>query len=198
MKDFIGKWSKAVPDDFCDWLVKCINESSTNPKQTAVLENSNPHRKDIQFALEAFYPTAAKDLMQIVGNCLYDYVDKECPFLIDNSFVSSITLLQKTKPMEGFHNFHCEDMSFNTSNRTMAWMVYLNDVEEGGETEFLYQQRKFTPEKGTVLIWPASYTHPHRGNPPISDKYIATGWYQVDTGSIYDHILKKNQKIKTN
>ena len=62
----------------------------------------------------------------------------------------------------------------------------------------LYQQRKFTPEKGTVLIWPASYTHPHRGNPPISDKYIATGWYQVDTGSIYDHILKKNQKIKTN
>jgi len=58
-----------------------------------------------------------------------------------------------------------------------TWMVYLNDVEEGGETEFLYQHKRLKPEQGTLVIWPASFTHTHRGNPPLSnDKYIVTGW----------------------
>ena len=33
------------------------------------------------------------------------------------------------------------------TKRTLAWMVYLNDVEEGGETEFLYQELKLKPSK---------------------------------------------------
>ena len=49
--------------------------------------------------------------------------------------------------------FHGENINWNLHNRTMAWMVYLNDVEEGGETEFLYQQVKLKPKKGTVVIW---------------------------------------------
>ena len=64
----------------------------------------------------------------------------------------------------------------------MAWMVYLNDVEEGGETEFLYQKLKVKPSKGTILIWPGCYTHLHRGNTPMTNKYIATGWWQGNIG----------------
>ena len=48
---------------------------------------------------------------------------------------------------------------------------------------FLYQKRKFKPQKGDVLIWPGGFTHLHRGNPPTSgDKYICTGWYQGNIG----------------
>ena len=55
--------------------------------------------------------------------------------------------------------------------------VYLNDDFDGGETEFLYQQRREQAVEGDVLIFPASYTHTHRGNPPIGNsKYIATSW----------------------
>ena len=61
-------------------------------------------------------------------------------------------------------------------------MVYLNDVEEDGETEFLYQELKLKPKKGRVVIWPGSFTHLHRGNPPRSTKYIATGWYAACEG----------------
>jgi hypothetical protein len=59
-------------------------------------------------------------------------------------------------------------------------MVYLNDVDEGGETEFLYQQVKIKPKRGTVVIWPGGFTHLHRGNPPLKNKYIATGWLSAD------------------
>jgi hypothetical protein len=56
-------------------------------------------------------------------------------------------------------------------------MFYLNDVQEGGETEFYYQNLKSKPKQGTMVIAPAGFTHTHRGNKPISgDKYIFTSW----------------------
>ena len=70
-------------------------------------------------------------------------------------------------------------------------MVYLNEVEEGGETEWLYQKKRVSPQKGMVVLWPGSFTHLHRGNPPMSDKYIATGWFQADNGALNEHTLRK-------
>ena len=87
--------------------------------------------------------------------------------------------LQKTCPGEGYHNWHVEHDRMGNRNRLMAFMVYLNDVEEGGETEFLYQKCRFKPKRNTLLLWPANYTHAHRGNPPLSnDKFILTGWVE--------------------
>ena len=119
--------------------------------------------------------------MEFVNGCLYYYIN-EISYLTNFNFVSAVVLLQKTEPTQGYHMFHGENLNWNLQHRTMAWMVYLNDVPEGGETEFLYQKRKLKPEKGTVVIWPGSFTHLHRGNPPMSDKYIATGWYQGSIG----------------
>jgi len=88
--------------------------------------------------------------------------------------------IQKTSPGgEGYHNWHVEQDTMGSRNRLMAFMVYLNDVEEGGETEFLYQKCRFKPKRNTLLLWPANYTHVHRGNPPLSnDKFILTGWVE--------------------
>ena len=59
-------------------------------------------------------------------------------------------------------------------------MIYLNDVEEGGETEFLYQPKRIKAEKGKIVIFPADFMHTHRGNPPISnEKYVLTGWFNI-------------------
>jgi hypothetical protein len=59
-------------------------------------------------------------------------------------------------------------------------MTYLNDVPNGG-TEFLYQNIKLPAIKGLTTIWPAYWTHTHKGQ--ISkehEKYIATGWFQFE------------------
>lgn len=62
-------------------------------------------------------------------------------------------------------------------HRILLFMFYLNDVEEGGETEFLYQNIKVKPKAGRMVIAPAYFTHTHRGNIPVSnDKYILTSW----------------------
>jgi hypothetical protein len=87
--------------------------------------------------------------------------------------------LQKTAPGEGYHIWHCEHGIMIERNRIAAWSVFLNTVEEGGETEFLYQKKRYSPVAGTMMIWPAGYTHVHRGNPPLKkDKFIMTGWLE--------------------
>ena len=66
---------------------------------------------------------------------------------------------------------------YHNASRTLVFTIYLNDVEEGGETEFLHQSVRVKPETGRIVIWPAGFPYVHRGNPPISgEKYILTSW----------------------
>ena len=59
----------------------------------------------------------------------------------------------------------------------------MNDNFEGGETEFLYQNRREEAVEGDVLIFPSAYTHTHRGNPPMGNvKYLATSWGVIQEG----------------
>lgn len=81
----------------------------------------------------------------------------------------------------GYPYWHCElyprDAGCETLHRHLLWTVYLNDDFDEGETEFFFQQRKVTPNTGSLLIAPAGFTHTHRGNrPERGDKFIATSW----------------------
>jgi len=87
--------------------------------------------------------------------------------------------IQKYNPGEGFYKYHYESSGFRTSSRLLVFMTYLNDVEDGG-TEFLYQKIKTNSIKGLTLIWPAGFTHTHRGVISKNEtKYIATGWINI-------------------
>ena len=87
--------------------------------------------------------------------------------------------LQKTHPGQGYHTWHCEAGDREYASRVLTWSVYLNDDFDAGETEFLYQQYRYKPKMGDVVIFPAYFTHSHRGNSPIGGvKYIITGWLE--------------------
>jgi hypothetical protein len=81
---------------------------------------------------------------------------------------------------EGKYNWHSDNLDLNgikknNQIRMLAFIWYLNDVHEGGETEFI--NGKVTPKRGSLLIFPCAWTYMHKGNMPISNnKYIVTGW----------------------
>ena len=78
-------------------------------------------------------------------------------------------------PEDGFFSLHNEHTGMYPY-RMLAWMIYLNDAVSG--TEFPYQNKTITPKTGRTVIWPASWTHPHKGVIPNEGlKYIATGWF---------------------
>jgi len=86
--------------------------------------------------------------------------------------------IQKTVPKQGYHVWHVEhSVGYDSLKRMLAFTIYLNDVEEGGETEFLNQSVRVKPKTGRIAIWPASFPYVHRGNPPLKgEKYILTSW----------------------
>ena len=96
----------------------------------------------------------------------------------------------------GFKIWHHENdfKSFNY-DRCLVFMTYLNDVEDGG-TSFKYQDIDIPAKKGLTLIWPAYWTHTHRGIVSnTKEKYIVTGWLnflhhrikQIREGTIQPH-----------
>ena len=63
------------------------------------------------------------------------------------------------------------------ATRAFVVQLYLNDIEEGGETEFLYIGKRIPARAGRLIIFPAGFTHAHRGNPPLGQtKYICSSW----------------------
>ena len=85
--------------------------------------------------------------------------------------------LKKIPVGGGFHDWHCENSSITSATRTIVIQLYLNTIQEAGETEFLYLNKRVNAVQGRVIIFPAAYTHTHRGNPPIGQtKYIGTTW----------------------
>lgn len=78
---------------------------------------------------------------------------------------------------EGYYHWH-NDFVLTLENglRLFTFILYLNDVEAGGETEFI-DGTIITPKTGKILIFPTSWYLVHRGKmPKTSVKYIITGW----------------------
>lgn len=91
--------------------------------------------------------------------------------------------LQKYIKNEGRYKWHVDtsdELNYVVKNgiRKYAFIFYLNDVEEGGETGFIIDTIKNTkPKKGRLLIFPTTDQYVHCGFMPRSnDKYMITGW----------------------
>jgi len=110
--------------------------------------------------------------------------DQQIEQIIQNIYnIDDINLQRYTKGKGGYHHWHSEHYPHPTDNtqkslhRVLLWLIYLNDVEEGGETEFFYQQAKVRPKQGSIVLAPCGFTHTHRGSIPISsDKYVLASW----------------------
>jgi prolyl 4-hydroxylase len=96
--------------------------------------------------------------------------------------------IQHYRPGGGYKVWHFErdNRSELIARRHLAFMTYLNTVEEGGGTLFLHQNLRIKAEKGLTLVWPAEWTHTHRGEVSATEeKYIITGWFSTYTLAEY-------------
>ena len=83
---------------------------------------------------------------------------------------------------DGFKEWHTEHGTGTSAPRVLAWMFYLNNAKSG--TEFMHYP-SVSAKAGRLVIWPAGFTHLHRGIIPNRGiKYIATGWMRFTNDSI--------------
>ena len=182
--NFIGSWI-LKDTDMCDEIV---NFFETNPSDQGAgtigggVDESQKKTTDIPIKpkeLEQEKYKIFKTYINNVVNCFNDYKE-QWPFLntIKGMEIGTFNL-QKYSPGGHFSAIHTERSSSSTMHRVLAFMTYLNDVEEGGETSFHYYDINVQPKKGKTIIWPAEWTHAHSGGLVKQGcKYIATGWIQ--------------------
>ena len=170
-----------------------FSTSTTNKGENQFAQGSLG-RKDEQLFLEVADTTLASNTNAIIGSAFELYAREYQGVTNSADPVSSWTCkLQKTQSGGGYHIWHCEDGAFVYRDRVLTWMMYLNDIphENGGATDFLHQKCSFQPTTGTMVMWPATYTHIHRGAFLTGDipKYIATGWFYREPGNVTDRII---------
>jgi len=187
MDNFIQVYKKAFSDEFCNNAIEWFKIA----EETGITYNrqDNEDLKTTRQDLSTFLPSLPlnhtnKEIINefnnvFWGHCYKEYANQFDILKLFGEHKSYTMKIQRTKPGEGYHIWHAEADCKEHSNRLLTWTVYLNDEFEAGETEFLYQHYRYKPSKGDVIIFPAAYTHTHRGNPPIGgDKYIITGWVE--------------------
>jgi prolyl 4-hydroxylase len=60
-----------------------------------------------------------------------------------------------------------------SARRFLAALLYLNDVLDGGETDFPLWRQAIRPSAGTLVVFPPLWPWLHAGRPPVSGpKYI--------------------------
>jgi hypothetical protein len=181
---FIGCWN-LKNDKLCNDITKFF-ENNKNLQKQGVFGGGKANLKVKSTIDIAINPNDLKNpkykiFNQYIGElhkCFLEY-QNQWPFLktmIKNIDIPSFNI-QKYSKGDHFTHMHSERTSLNTLHRLFAWMTYLNNVDDGGQTNFSHYGIKIKPEIGKTLIWPAEWTHAHSGEILKSGtKYIITGW----------------------
>lgn len=192
--NFIGMYDNVFPDGYCRHMIDEFERLNSrgmclNRKQS---ENANKVKKnDIHLFLnmknhqpDRFQDKSSERIFfNRLQTCFDDYVE-EYDILKGADLRCTSIKMQKTVPGAGYHVWHAEQGNVASQNRGLVYSVYLNTLDEdgAGETEFLYQQLRIPPKENTLIIWPAAFTHAHRGNVVFGNtpKYIITGWFYYE------------------
>ena len=189
--NFIGCW-RLENLSICDALVEFF-EHRNDSQKPGVLGDGKLHETSKKSTDITITPRDLKDenfrvvstYIENLKDCYLDYME-QWEFLktfLPRMHIGSFNI-QKYDEGGHFERLHSERTSLKLLHRTHVWMTYLNDVQDGGETEFPMFGLKVNPEKGKTLIWPAEWTHAHLGAVvKKGNKYIITGWmhYPYDT-----------------
>ena len=180
-KDFIFHKRRVVPQQSCDYIIRFF-DSNVDLQSPGTISGGSV-RPDLKIDTEIFFD-GRKDhswvLTEYLHPCVEEY-KKEYPFIDTLSTWRWYPgyKMQRYNPGEGYTMLHWENdgPDSSSSRRVLGWTIYLNDVYDGGQTEFPYQNKQIQPRTGDLIIFPAGWTHAHRGIVSKTElKYIVTGW----------------------
>jgi len=182
MSDFIGRYK--CTDGLCDDLIDFYHEHQDY--HTSGIIGSNYKDKDCKDSTDLMVNRQNVDIPVIgeylthLEDCIAQYMKKypSTKKLFKFGLLEPF-IIQHYKVGGGFKKDHCERVGIFdfTIKRVLVFMTYLNDVVDGG-THFKYFNHTEKATKGKTIIWPADWTHTHRGQiSNTQEKIIATGWF---------------------
>ena len=173
LKDLVYTIPNAISDDMCNHLIEHHIKMSGRGLGIPIDRKDDKKGIDIKISTDVLYehhgdPDVIKELNSIIKKHFIEYgnmFDSE-NFSLTEIFNIwprtnyNILQIQKyDKGVGGYPAWHIDkNYEYPFHNREYVYMFYLNDVEEGGETEFLYLNTKIKPVKGTLVYFPTHST----------------------------------------
>ena len=180
---FIG--ARMIPTKLCDDIVYYYENNPKIRYEGTVINSAGVFYKDDEhkisseiFVQKERFDKPFGEYREELQLCLNDY-EKTYPDIgsLAKFNVYESYNIQYYPPGGGYKEWHYERANeMVVRDRVLVYMTYLNDVDNGG-TEWLFQNYKTEAKKGLSVIWPAEWTHTHKGTISQQEKYIATGWY---------------------
>jgi prolyl 4-hydroxylase len=196
MESFIYTSKGVLSSELCNKFIDTFNKSDdtfTGITSSGV-ESENKRSTDITFnpsfknhpewkpLLNQLIPILKKQV-EIYKNKffkIYDIKEQNIYNMGNHLSLDSHFNMQHYKPGEGFYSWHCERSNVDNAYRILTWMFFLNDVTDGGGTQFYFQNHTEQAEQGKIVIFSSEYMHAHRGVvSKTEDKYILTGWVRL-------------------
>ena len=195
MKDFIEIYDNALSNENCKIIIDEFENIEISEKYSA--DVNKLHKQNVERSFRNKKLKSSQDLTvsflkqdypinQIIMSCLL----KHCKFYLNknpqlriftNWGLNEIYNIQKYQPNQGYFGEHFENNHVQDHKRVMVWMIYLNTVTKDGGTYFSNYDKTINAVQGRLVIWPAYWTHTHRGVISTEEiKYIATGWFDTE------------------
>jgi hypothetical protein len=176
----------SITDTLCDDIINLFESNKEHHNDGLTMGGVN---KDVKHTRDMNIPKKHNEWKDI-ENYLYTELQRNLKiykkrlefengkFIFNESLALDFFLIQKYLSNIGKYTYHDDHCVYtDEKERKITFLWYLNDVKEGGETEF-FGNYKIKPEKGKLIFFPASWCFPHSGLMPKSnDKYIITGWF---------------------
>lgn len=174
--DYVVTFDNVLPKESCEDLIKAYENASCIKRDNELMRFSEINMMDSP-AFE-IYKDPMIGAMQSISQA---YKQQTRAFWPENLAYEQ-PRIKKYEPNDGYFNWHIDVSSAESARRMLVMFWYLNDVEEGGHTEFDLDgvEMKVEAKAGRVLCFPPNFMYPHRGATPLSGpKYVISSYVHL-------------------
>ena len=178
LSDYIQVYNNTLPAAYCDQLIRSFE----------AVERKHYRDDDIKRFTEINVMQAGWDVRPLLAT-IQQYKQRywsDCG--IDDRHIQpdhgwEELRMKRYLPYVDEFRPHVDTYNADTMRRFLVYFWYLNDVEDGGETEIYAQDRpiRILPRQGRLIMFPTNWQYLHAGLMPRSNpKYIIGGYFHYN------------------
>ena len=171
LSDYIEVYDDVISKETCDHLISLYDKREAEHKKTICYDFH-----EVNMMQSKAFKGVSQQFVGLMRG-IYERYSSQYEFFPKTKYFEE-PRIKRYEPNEGVFNWHTDNTTTESSKRILVMFFYLNDVEEGGETQF--KDMSVKPKAGSVVCFPPTWQYPHKGCTPISGpKYVISSYVQI-------------------
>ena len=178
--DYVKVYDSMVDDDVCEKIIENFHKSEysyTDREQRPSFSELNISQRFMKNDL--LWINIQNKLTDVFADTTELYMkqlDVSADFPAKYAFEEHRLKMYDNNQYDQFKP-HVDVGDYNSARRFLVLFLYLNDVNQGGETNFPRLNYQVMPKCGRISVFPATWQWRHAGLPPVSNKKYIVGTY---------------------